>query len=312
MRWIYILKCRHYKTDKLYYYIGQTKRLYRRFWEHIGGNGGINTSIYIPKYIVGLYKVDILGKFLNYIDEINSLEAKKLIYRKLKKFNDDIEEGYEYNSNEYDIENFITECMIINNSKKWHKIRGGKYTRFDAEYKYPENLILKKLPVCKCGLPCDIKCKDESYLYFRCSKKNMWNDLEELFNLEKEPCNFYKEFTDDKQIKNEYNYENDKFIKIYKNSVNWLKNIPTHESRTYSDAFPAYCICSSEIANDSDSDNEDDEDNMNLPNGCSIYKKYNMLSFNNEKLCLCRDCFIEHNKKLEKKFNKAYSFIDSD
>ena len=59
-----------------------------------------------------------------------------------------------------------------------------------------KNLKLTKLPICKCGLPCDIKCKDNSYLYFRCCKKNMWNDLEELFNLKKKPCDFYKEFND--------------------------------------------------------------------------------------------------------------------
>ena len=39
MRWIYILKCRDGIDDSIYY-VGQTKRLYRRFWEHVGGRGG--------------------------------------------------------------------------------------------------------------------------------------------------------------------------------------------------------------------------------------------------------------------------------
>ena len=59
MHWIYILKC---QDD--YYYVGETKRLYRRFWEHNEGRGGLNTSIYIPEGIVAIYKVSILGKLM--------------------------------------------------------------------------------------------------------------------------------------------------------------------------------------------------------------------------------------------------------
>ena len=308
MRWVYILKCRHFETNKIYFYIGVTERLYRRFWEHFGGRGGINTSIHIPEYVIGLYKIDILGKFLDYINVINSYKAEKYIYNKLKKFNE-IEEDYDYNK--YEIETFITECMMMNHSKIWNKIRGGKYIRFDIEYKYPENLKLTKLPICKCGLPCDIKCKDNSYLYFRCCKKNMWNDLEELFYLKKKPCDFYKEFTDDIKIRNEYKNNNDKFINIYKNSINWLKNVPTHESKNCLSDFPAYCICSSE--NYCDSDESEDEDIIyNLQNGCQNYKDSKMISFNNHKLCLCYDCFIEYNEELKNKFIKKsrYLFID--
>ena len=61
MRWVYILKC----SDD-YYYVGETKRLYRRFWEHQEGNGGINTSSNIPESIVSIYKVSTLCKFFEY------------------------------------------------------------------------------------------------------------------------------------------------------------------------------------------------------------------------------------------------------
>ena len=47
---------------------------------------------------------------------------------------------------------------------------------------------LKDLPLCKCGLPCDIK-------------KNMWNKLREEFDIDDEPCNFFMEYTKDKQLK---------------------------------------------------------------------------------------------------------------
>ena len=51
MRWVYILKC----IDD-YYYVGETKRLYRRFREHQEGFGGTNTSTYTPESIVSIYK----------------------------------------------------------------------------------------------------------------------------------------------------------------------------------------------------------------------------------------------------------------
>ena len=70
MRWIYILKC----SDD-YYYVGETKRLYRRFWEHHEGNGGINTSTYIPEGIVSIYKVSTLCKFFEY----NNIVMNKIL-----------------------------------------------------------------------------------------------------------------------------------------------------------------------------------------------------------------------------------------
>ena len=42
MKWVYILQC-----ENDYYYIGETSRLYRRFWEHQDGMGGLNTSLFI-------------------------------------------------------------------------------------------------------------------------------------------------------------------------------------------------------------------------------------------------------------------------
>ena len=41
MKWVYIFKC-----EDDHYYVGETSRLYRRFWEHNEGTGGLNTSVY--------------------------------------------------------------------------------------------------------------------------------------------------------------------------------------------------------------------------------------------------------------------------
>ena len=59
MQWVYILKC----SDD-YYYVGETNRLYRRFWEHQEGIGGLNTSTYIPECIVSIYKIKTLSFFV--------------------------------------------------------------------------------------------------------------------------------------------------------------------------------------------------------------------------------------------------------
>jgi predicted GIY-YIG superfamily endonuclease len=67
MKWVYILHC---EDDN--YYVGETKRLYRRFWEHDSGLGGINTSCYTPENIVALYSVDRLHKFFNYTYKVNA------------------------------------------------------------------------------------------------------------------------------------------------------------------------------------------------------------------------------------------------
>ena len=58
MKWVYILRC-----SGGYFYVGQTSRLYRRFREHYGGTGGLNTSYYPPENIVAIY---IGNKYDNY------------------------------------------------------------------------------------------------------------------------------------------------------------------------------------------------------------------------------------------------------
>ena len=167
MRWIYILKC-----GDDYYYVGETKRLYKRFWEHQTGIGGINTSTYIPEGIVAIYNVSTLGKFIEY----NNIVMNKICNIYFNRSNT-LLEGFNYpdEDDDYDnlfAENNITECLMLNNKDNWKKIRGGKYTRFDIEYTLPINDYIKNLPLCNCGLPCDIKKNDEhNFLYFRCAKK---------------------------------------------------------------------------------------------------------------------------------------------
>ena len=273
MKWVYILKC-----EDDYYYVGETIRLYRRFWEHGSGCGGLNTSIYRPEGIVAIYKVNNLGKFFEYNSNvIDTINNNYTIYNQkgydkwlLKKFNDNVE--YDYNNLE--AENNITECLMINNKDNWEKIRGGKYTRF-IEYKFPINEYVKELPICKCGLPCDIKKnEDNNYLFFRCAKKNMWEGFKEQFDIDDDPCNFYMEYSRDKEFRLEETNRSEKFKILFKKSF-WLKNIP-------------------------ECDNIDPEVCIGECNKGYVYKK---ISYSYKERNLCYDCFIDKNEELSKKYN---------
>ena len=264
MRWVYILKC-----DDGYYYVGETSRLYRRFWEHNKGSGGLNTSVYKPECVVAIYKVNTLGKFFEY----NNIVMNKIcnIYFNrcdtlLEEFNDD--------NDEYDnlfAENNITECLMLNNKDNWKKIRGGKYTRFDIEYTLPINEYIKNLPLCNCGLPCDIK-KKHDYLYFRCAKKNMWDSLKEKFGIEDvEPCDFFMKYTKDIEYKIYYEQHKNKIKELY-NKSNWLKQLV--------DGHYEFCV-----------------------GGCGKeYDENNTIRYSRTAINLCFDCFIDKNEELSKKY----------
>ena len=268
MKWIYILKC----SDD-YNYVGETKRLYRRFWEHNKGIGGVNTSNYESEQIVAIYKVSTLSKFFEY----NSIIMNKIcnIYFNrsntlLEQFNDDCDDE------EYDnllVENNITECLMINKKENWKKVRGGKYTNFDVNYKYPQNENIKNLPLCKCGLPCDIrKNEDKNYLFFRCAKKNMWSKMKDEFEIEEDPCNYFMKYTKDIEYKKYYEERKTLIFNLVKKSP-WLKELIGNMSEN--------CI-----------------------GGCG--KKYdedNTIRYSKKAINLCFDCFINKNEELRDKYN---------
>lgn len=277
MHWVYILKC-----EDNYYYVGETERLYRRFWEHQSGDGSLNTSIHKPEQIVAIYKVSVIHNFVKYNNLVNDFLNKKI-------------EGYKisalqrlkiWDTNCYSngdnliAENNIAECLMIHNKDNWNKVRGGKYTRLNVEYKYPNNDYIKDLPLCNCGMPCDIrKNEDNNYLYFRCAKKNMWDTFRDMFDIEDDPCKFFMEYKKDNDIRLEHE-ERIKMIKeLYKKSHYWLQNI--------------------EIYNGID----DYDDDGCIECGESRLKQ--LLSSYDKKIRLCFDCFIKKNDELSKKYNHS-------
>ena len=275
MHWVYILRC-----EDDCFYVGETNRLYRRLGEHQEGRGGLNTSIYTPEEIVAIYKVHIICKFIDYDKYVSKIIDRhcehEYVTFKLRNFNDNDDDDDDDDDDNLCAENYITECLMIHKKDTWKKIRGGKYTRFDVEYKFPNNHI-KDLPLCKCGLPCDIrKNEDKNYLYFRCAKKNMWDDCREKFGTD-DPCNFFMEYTKDKQFRIQENNKSEerskKLKELFKKSF-WLKNIEINDRN-----YPKQCI-----------------------GGCNRTSKSIKLTYSNEKRNLCFDCFIEKNEELKNKY----------
>jgi len=284
INWIYILKC-----ENDIYYVGNTERLYRRFWEHKDFRGGTNTSINRPIEIVSIYKVETICKFINYNNMVLSDCCDYNSY-KLKIFNE--ESQHDCDNDKLNAENNIAECMMIHNKDNWKNIRGGKYVRFDCEYKFPINKYIKQLPLCKCGLPCDIKKKqDKNNLFFRCAKKNMWSKFKEIVDIQSEPCDFYKEYITDSEHKIKENKNFNERKKLYKKLItksNWLQYVSCEEEGEVGQCVSCekYVWCDSQgnFRNNGVlfGDNTDENDNRRL---------------------LCINCFIHKNEELKKKFD---------
>jgi hypothetical protein len=278
MHWIYILEC-----EDNYYYVGETTKLYRRFNQHFNGEGGINTSIFSPVNIVAIYKSCQLNKFFDYnyrivnnIYDIYFNKNKEI----LKNFNSN-----EYNNlnDEYDklfIENNITECLMLNNKNNYKKIRGGKYTRFDIEYCLPKNEHVQNLPVCYCGLPCDIKKNEKyNYLYFRCAKKNIWPNLREKFDIQDECCNFFMKY------KKDINYNI-----FFRKKKETIKNLTTKSFWLETLIGDVYMYCIGGCGKEFDMDNT--------------------VRYSGRAINLCFDCFVNKHNELSKRYNIC--LIDDD
>ena len=267
MHWVYILKC----SDD-YYYVGETKRLYTRCWEHKRGNGGLNTTTYKPENIVAIYKVSTLNKFIEY----NNIVMNKICNIYFNRSNNILKD---FNNSEEDdtydnlfAETNIAECLMLNKTDNWKKIRGGKYTRFDIEYNFPVNEFIKNLPICDCGLPCDIKKNEQhNYLFFRCSKKNMWTDMKKQFDIKDEPCNYFMKYTHDIEYNKYYDKKKKMICELVDKSY-WLKQLTV--------GMYEKCV-----------------------GGCGKkYDENNTIRYSKKAINLCFDCFINKNDELLKKY----------
>ena len=168
MRWIYILKC---KTGVVY--IGETKTLYKRLFQHKRGTGSKTTKKYKPWGLIGLYKLkkDCLLDTTDY-----DIESKTwALY----------------------LENQITLMYMKAMNHKWYDVYGGKYHEGYRPSENPSNGWKLWRPYCRCGIPADIN-EYKGKRYWRCCKKNGWDGLNkflmELTYPELVPCEYYREY----------------------------------------------------------------------------------------------------------------------
>jgi predicted GIY-YIG superfamily endonuclease len=218
VHWVYVLEC-----EDDYLYIGETKRLFRRFSEHIKSRGGSNTIKHKPQKLIGLYKVNDNHSFIRYRNTIKTGEYNRFIL-----------DNWDNDGDNLLIENHITERFLYERREndcyggglEWYKIRGGKYTRetlddIVANYKLasekegrhymcknPIDYIsidtIVDRPLCKCYCPSEVKLsKDKTKIYFVCALKNVWDNFCSDLQVDT-PCDFWQLYTEDKEIKMKY------------------------------------------------------------------------------------------------------------
>ena len=199
--------------------------------------------------------------------------------------------------NHREIENNIAECMMLSDYHDWKDIRGGKYIRFNCNYKFPVNEYVKELPLCNCRLPCDV-IKKGNCIFFRCPKKNFWPDIREEFEIKDEPCKFFKEYTTCNS-------------KISKDE-SWLENVPSHKVLSGGDnkKHSAYCIAydamnEKKYREEYGEDYEDWRKYGGVYSECRYYKDRDMINYKGVRRCLCNECFEKHKLELSKIFTKT-------
>lgn len=216
MHWVYLLKLENNK-----YYIGETRRLYRRFNEHINGD---SVSCYDnrPLFLLAIYKVVNNQIYIDYSKLLTDKRpSTKVETENLGPFcvMEDINDIVEYNKelcSKYiikeealELENTITK-MKMKVADNWKNVKGGQYCREDIQVNPISNYKFNR-PLCNCphNIPADIHIYNDK-VYFRCSKKNMqWIDEEECplsIPYQHTYCNFYLE------VNKNNNYYNNKFI----------------------------------------------------------------------------------------------------
>jgi predicted GIY-YIG superfamily endonuclease len=291
VHWVYVLEC-----EDDYIYVGETKRLFRRFSEHLKSRGGFNTIKHKPHKLIGLYRVCANHSFMKYRNSIRSGEYDRFILEKWEDEGDNLL-----------IENHITERLFYerrNNHEygtgnEWYRIRGGKYTRetLDDDMYYakllcerpnripdslkmstpidyiPENSIVDR-PLCNCNYPSEVKLsKDKTKIYFVCALKNVWGNLFSDLEID-EPCDFWQLYTEDRDVKAQY-----ELVKK-RSSESWILNIPESKYKIH-------------------------------PESCISCNKIDYLAiFNMGTRRLCQPCIIHKYDDLKEKYHRMCRIID--
>jgi hypothetical protein len=271
--WVYVLK--YYYIDDEYkerihgLYIGETTRLYRRFNEHIHGNGGKNTKYFGDTtdriQLVGLYDVSNNCEYEKYKYVISTFYD----YYSIMQFEELVKQWRwrtQNESEEHDflmIENCITEMCITLNKNTNVVVKGGKYTK-DRSYKEMTFPTYER-PLCKCGYPSEVFLSKKSEVWFKCAVSNTnWLDYHDRLFTISEPCDFIQKYIGDIELRQKYDTYNKSVEKIPKiwnvgRDENWLQSTPCivckkrKYSPIYSNGYRAICkLCLEERFDDID------------------------------------------------------------
>jgi len=199
MYWVYVLRCEN-KTI----YVGETKNLVRRMYQHREGGCGVTKENKMLE-LIGLYKVVPNYYFVKYVDRMMS-DSDDVDNR-----HDDMREMLfsmdKYNLNrDYSlyVENYITElCMDIKEN-----VFGGKYLNNNRKENYSREFGKEwhRRPLCGCGLPCEVRKYyngKKIKLNYTCCLRNAWvSDIFKDTDISiKSCCNFYQEYLEDIEIR---------------------------------------------------------------------------------------------------------------
>lgn len=199
MYWVYVLRCEN-KTI----YVGETKNLVRRMYQHREGGCGVTKENKMLE-LIGLYKVAPNYYFVKYVDRMMS-DSDDVDNR-----HDDMREMLfsmdKYNLNrDYSlyVENYITElCMDIKEN-----VFGGKYLNNNRKENYSREFGKEwhRRPLCGCGLPCEVRKyyngKKIKLNYTCCLRNACVSDIFKDTDISiKSCCNFYQEYLEDIEIR---------------------------------------------------------------------------------------------------------------
>ena len=208
--WIYIFECDDDEDTRTRVYVGLTRRLSTRMYEHFEGRGGANTSVYSPHTLLAVYDALKMYKFMRYAELCHEPESDDLgeIHSIIKNW-DEMKPADDYTCADKDsaevAENFVTEqmmCKCVPNQT----VRGGKYTRFgkDNDYYVVSTSTDSVIPLCECGTICDVH-KHNGRLFFRCGRENLhWvegymGDAD--FDIEPGKCDYYELYEGDNAMR---------------------------------------------------------------------------------------------------------------
>ena len=202
MQWVYILRC-----EKKVIYVGETKNLYSRLFQHTNG-GCSTTKRYRAIELIGLYKVTSNYNFLKYVKEIYDEDVE--LDDKIENLREYLFDMDNYNlcrERSLVVENYITEKVMDSSIyKDMFKVFGGKYTKEKVDKNRIFESDVYDRPKCLCGLPCEMRKTVEGKrvrMIYTCCVKNIWDKMRRdivTINMA-HPCRFYKEYLDDIELR---------------------------------------------------------------------------------------------------------------